>query len=160
MKIAINGFGRIGRTFFRQAFGHPKVELVALNDLGDKENLAYLLKYDTVYGRYEKEVSHTEEDGNHYLVVDGKKILALSQRDPAQLPWKDLGVDVVVKSTGAFASEEGSSAHIKAGAKYVVISAPAKGNVPHVLIGVNNKDLKKSTIISNASCTTNCTGPV
>ena len=160
MRIAINGFGRIGRTFFRQAFNHPDVEIVAINDLGNKENLAYLLKYDSVYGRYDKEVTHTQDGDKEHLVVSGKKILALSEKDPAKLPWKDLKIDAVVESTGFFASEEGSKLHTQAGAKYVIISAPAKGDVPHVLIGTNTGDLKKSTIISNASCTTNCAGPV
>jgi glyceraldehyde 3-phosphate dehydrogenase len=160
MKIAINGFGRIGRTFFRQAFGAKGVEVVAVNDLTDEETLAYLLKYDTVYGRYEKSVETKDEDGNKYLSVDGKKILSLTEKDPENLPWKDLGVDVVVESTGVFASEEGGQKHIKAGAKYVVVSAPAKGNVPHVLVGTNTQDLNKGNVISNASCTTNAVGPV
>jgi glyceraldehyde 3-phosphate dehydrogenase len=160
MKIAINGFGRIGRTFFRQAFGHKGIEIVAINDLTDKATLAYLLKYDTVYGRYEKNVEFKEKDGKNYLTVDGQNILSLTEKDPEKLPWGDLGIDIAVESTGVFESEEGGKKHIKAGAKYAVISAPAKGNVPHVLIGVNNKDLNKSNIISNASCTTNCVGPV
>ncbi len=160
MKIAINGFGRIGRTFFRQAFGAKGVEVVAVNDLTDEETLAYLLKYDTVYGRYEKSVETKDEDGKKYLSVDGKKILSLTEKDPENLPWKDLGVDVVVESTGVFASDEGGQKHIKAGAKYVVVSAPAKGNVPHVLIGTNTQDLNKGNVISNASCTTNAAGPV
>jgi len=160
MRIAINGFGRIGRTFFRQAFGSPNIEIVAINDLTDKATLAYLLKYDTVYGRYEKNVEAKEKDGKNYLSVDGKDILSLTEREPENLPWGDLGIDVTVESTGVFESEEGGKKHIKAGAKYVVISSPAKGNVPHVLIGTNTKDLSKSNIISNASCTTNCVGPV
>lgn len=160
MKVAINGFGRIGRTFFRQAFGAPGIEFVAINDLGDKEALAYLIKYDTVYGRYDKDVKYVEEDGKQYFVIGDQKILLLAQKDPTQLPWGDLGIDVVIESTGVFESEEGGGMHIKAGAKYVVISAPAKGNVPHVLVGTNTQDLKKGNIISNASCTTNCTGPV
>lgn len=172
MKVAINGFGRIGRTFFRQAFGAPGIDVVAINDLGDKEALVYLIKYDTVYGRYDKDVKYIkEEDGKEYFVIDNpstpdgsgaasKKILLLAQKDPAQLPWKDLDIDVAVESTGAFESEDGGKMHTQAGAKYVVISAPAKGNVPHVLVGVNTEDLKNSVIVSNASCTTNCTGPV
>jgi len=160
MKIAINGFGRIGRTFFRQAFGAKGVEVVAVNDLTDEATLAYLLKYDTVYGRYEKSVEAKDEDGKKYLLVDGKKTLSLTEKDPENLPWKDLGVDVVVESTGVFASDEGGQKHIKAGAKYVVVSAPAKGNVPHVLIGTNTQDLNKGNVISNASCTTNAAGPI
>lgn len=160
MKVAINGFGRIGRTFFRQAFGAKNIELVAINDLTDEATLAYLLKYDTVYGRYEKSVEAAEEEGNKYLAVDGKKVLSLTEKDPESLPWKELGVDVVVESTGVFAFEEGARKHIKAGAKYVVVSAPAKGNVPHVLIGTNTEDLGKGNVISNASCTTNASGPV
>ena len=160
MKIAINGFGRIGRTFFRQAFGDSDIEIVAINDLTDEESLAYLLKYDTVYGRYEKQVEVAEGDGKKYLKVEGKKVLSLTEKDPENLPWKDLEIDVVVESTGAFADEEGASKHTKAGAKYVVISAPAKGNVPHVLIGTNTQDLSRGNIISNASCTTNSVSPV
>lgn len=167
MNVAINGFGRIGRTFFRQAFGSHGVNIVAINDLGDLKDLAYLLKYDSVYRRYDKSVETKIEgdpsvagQGKQYLVVNGKEIIVLQQKDPAQLPWKDLGVDVVVESTGFFASEEGGKLHTQAGAKYVVISAPAKGDVPHVLIGTNTQDLKKSVVVSNASCTTNCTGPV
>ncbi len=160
MKIAINGFGRIGRTFFRQAFGAQNVELVAINDLTDEATLAYLLKYDTVYGRYEKSVEAVEEGGKKYLSVDGKKVLSLTEKDPESLPWKKLGVDVVVESTGVFAFDSGAQKHIRAGAKYVVVSAPAKGNVLHVLIGTNTEDLGKGNIISNASCTTNAAGPV
>ncbi len=160
MRIAINGFGRIGRTFFRQAFGAQNIEVVAVNDLTDVSMLAYLLRYDTVYGRYDKPVETKEEGGKNYLVIDGKKVLALSDREPENLPWKDLEIDVVVESTGFFASDEGGQKHIKAGAKYAIISAPAKGNVPHVLIGTNTEGLKNGRVISNASCTTNCVGPV
>lgn len=162
MKIAINGFGRIGRTFFRQAFGEDGIEVPAINDLTDKEMLAYLLKYDTVYGRYEREVRTKQDGDKNYLVVDEKEVVALQEKDPEQLPWGDLGIDVVVESTGVFASHEGAVKHIKAGAKYVVISAPAEGEVevPHVLVGANTEDLKRGNVISNASCTTNCAGPV
>ena len=160
MKIAINGFGRIGRTFFRQAFGAPGIEVVAVNDLTDEETLSYLLKYDTVYGRYEKSVETTDAGGTKHLVIDGQKVLSLTEKDPESLPWEDLGVDVVVESTGMFADEEGAAKHIKAGAKYVLISAPAKGNVPHVLVGTNTQDLSKGNVISNASCTTNAVSPV
>ncbi len=159
-KVAINGFGRIGRTFFRQAFGRPDLEFIAVNDLTDEENLAYLLRYDTVYGRYGKKVETMRKDDKRYLVVDGKNILVLSEREPEKLPWKDLDIDVVVESTGFFASDEGSQKHIKAGAKKVVITAPAKGAVQHVLIGSNPEKVKDNVIISNASCTTNSAGPV
>lgn len=160
IRVAINGFGRIGRTFFRQAFGNPELEFVAINDLTDDENLAYLLRYDTVYGRYDKKVATLEENGKKYLVVDGKKILSLAEREPENLPWENLDVDVVIESTGFFASEEGGQKHIKAGAKRVLISAPAKGNIQHVLMGSNPEKIKNNIIISNASCTTNCVGPV
>ncbi len=160
MNIAINGFGRIGRTFFRQAFERDGVDVIAINDLGDLNDIAYLLRYDSVYGRYGKGVETRVEGDKQYLVVDGKDIIVLQQKDPAQLPWKELEIDVVVESTGFFTSEDGGKLHTQAGAKYVVITAPAKGNVPHVLIGTNTEDLKKGTVISNASCTTNCTGPV
>lgn len=160
IRVAINGFGRIGRTFFRQAFGHPDLEFVALNDLTDDKNLAYLLKYDTVYGRYDKTVETLQENGKNYLIIGGKKVLSLAEKEPEKLPWKDFDIDVVVESTGFFASEEGSQKHIKAGAKKVVITAPAKGAVQHVLIGSNPEKIKDNVIISNASCTTNCAGPV
>jgi len=160
IKVAINGFGRIGRTFFRQAFGHSELEFVAVNDLTDEENLAYLLRYDTVYGRYGKKVETVKKGDKRYLVVDGKNILVFSERESERLPWKDLDIDVVVESTGFFASEEGSQKHIKAGAKKVVITAPAKGGVQHVLIGSNPEKIRDNVIISNASCTTNSAGPV
>lgn len=159
-KIAINGFGRIGRTFFRQAIENSEIEVVAVNDLTDEENLAYLLKYDSVYGRYDKKVEALEEDGKKYLVIDGKKYLSLTEREPEKLPWKELDIDVVVESTGFFASEEGGQKHLKAGAKRVIISAPAKGDVPTVLVGINEEDLQKKAVTCNASCTTNATGPV
>ena len=132
-KIAINGFGRIGRTFLRLAIGRPEIEIVAINDLGDLDNLAYLLKYDSVYRRFEKEVKVEKGDlsaqaGKNYLVVDGKKILFLQEKDPAKLPWGVLDIDVAVESTGVFESYEKASAHLTAGAKRVVITAPAKGS--------------------------------
>jgi glyceraldehyde 3-phosphate dehydrogenase len=157
VKVAINGFGRIGRLAFRIMFGNDDFEIVAINDLTDAEQLAYLLKYDSSQGRYNRSVSFEGTD----LVVDGKKVPVLSQRDPELLPWKDLNVDVVLECTGFFASEEGSNKHIKAGAKKVVISAPAKGNVPTVVFGVNEESLTgKETIINAASCTTNCLAPI
>lgn len=163
VKIAINGFGRIGRTFFRQAFGHKDVEIVAVNDLTDDENLAYLLKYDTVYGRYDKEVKVSREGDKSYLVVSGKKVLSLTEKDPVNLPWKGLGIDVVIESTGIFTTKEGAENHLRAGAKRVVISAPAKGEVEHAVCGANDDRLSSPSlapITSNASCTTNAVIPV
>src|SRR3990167_3960406 len=165
MKIAINGFGRIGRTAFKQALELPKeTEVIAINDLTTPENLAYLLRYDSVYGRYDKNVSIETEGDKNYLVVDGKRFLYLSEKDPSQLPWGDLNVDVVIESTGVFTTSERASAHLDAGAKRVVISAPAKDDeTPHVLVGTNekefsNKDLARIT--SDASCTTNAIVPL
>lgn len=163
-KIAINGFGRIGRLFFRQAFGKPGLEIVAINDLGDVENLAYLLKYDTVYGRYGKEVKTQSSKDKTALVVDGKEVQVLQVREPAQLPWKDLGVDVAVEATGVFESYEAAKAHIAAGAKRVVITAPAKDpdgtEGKTVLMGVNDGELQSVVLTSNGSCTTNAASPV
>jgi glyceraldehyde 3-phosphate dehydrogenase len=158
IRIAINGFGRIGRTFFRIAFERPELEIVALNDLGEPENLAYLLRYDTVYGRYHKEVKI--EDGQ--MVVGGKKIKLLSEKDPAALPWDKLDVDVVVESTGVFTDTEEAAKHLKAGANRVVITAPAKGDAPYALIGANDDQFneKLALVTCNASCTTNATVPV
>lgn len=162
-KIAINGFGRIGRTFFRMAFDHPDFEIVAINDLGDIENLAYLLKYDTVYGHSQFDVSVS--DG--VLIVDGKEISFLSERDPKLLPWGQKGVDIIVESTGFFTSYEGSKAHLEAGAKRVIISGPVKDDPvaagvtgATILMGVNDASLSTCTITSNASCTTNATSPL
>lgn len=156
-KVAINGFGRIGRIFFRQAFDNPDIEIMAINDLGSAENLAYLLKYDSVYGRYDKSV----QVANDKLIVNGKKIVLLQENDPSKLPWKDLDIDVVVESTGIFDSRNKATAHLDAGAKRVVITAPAKDDsiptaTPNVGIDVLNKD----KITSNTSCTTNAVNPV
>lgn len=158
MRIAINGFGRIGRTFFRQAFEHADVEVAAVNDLGDINNLAYLLKRDTVYGAYEKMI----EVRNNQLLVDSKNIFVFSEKDPAKLPWGDLKIDAVVESTGVFASYERAKAHLDAGAKRVVITAPADAKTPHVLPGANDDLLAKdlARITSDASCTTNAAVPV
>src|SRR3989344_7896437 len=157
MKIAINGFGRIGRSFFRAAHGLADFDIVAVNDLADTTTLAYLLKYDSVYGRYAKEVK-TEEG---MLRVDGAAIQVFAEKDPAQLPWKKLGVDVVVESTGFFTDGAKAKAHIDAGAKRVVITAPAKGGVPTLLVGVNDDKFKNvGEITCNASCTTNSVAPV
>ncbi len=159
-RVAINGFGRIGRTFFRMAYEHPEIEVVAINDLGDIHNLAYLLEYDTAYGRspYAVEV----KDGA--LVVDGKSIVCTSEREPLNLPWKQEDVDVVVESTGVFTSYEKAKVHLDAGAKRVVISAPVKdeagGLGKTVLMGVNESDLEQCSISSNASCTTNAASPL
>lgn len=159
-RIAINGFGRIGRLLFRQLAPLPDVEVVAVNDLGDIENLAYLLKYDTVYSRYEKPVE--VKDGN--LVVGGKSIKVLQVKDPALLPWKDLNIDVAVESTGFFESFESAKAHLVSGARHVVLSAPAKDEDGDsgrtVLMGVNEKDVSVCAITSNGSCTTNAAAPV
>lgn len=159
-KIAINGFGRIGRLLFRQVFANPKLEIVAVNDLGDLPNLAYLLKYDTVYGRWDKDVE--VKDGA--LVVGGKTIKVLQEKDPAMLPWKDLGVDIAVEATGFFESFDKAKAHLKAGAKRVILTAPAKDedgpDGMTVLMGVNDGDMKAAPLTSNGSCTTNAAAPV
>ena len=159
-RIAINGFGRIGRSFFKLAITKPELEVVAINDLGDLDNLAYLLKYDSAYGRYDKEVK--VESGK--LKVDGREILFIQEKDPAMLPWGNLGIDIVVEATGFFDSYEKAEIHKKAGAKRVVITAPAKDvdndNAKTVLMGVNEEDLKTCSISSNGSCTTNSVSPV
>lgn len=157
-KIAINGFGRIGRNAFKIALSHPELEVVAINDLTDTSTLAYLLKHDSNYGTYHEEVGHDETN----LIVDGKKIRVTAEKDPAALPWKDLGVDVVIESTGRFTKVEDASLHLQAGAKRVVISAPAKGDgVGTFVIGVNEDALgADDNVISNASCTTNSIAPV
>ena len=155
-KIAINGLGRVGRSFFRAAFGSEDFDIVAINDLADPENLAYLLKYDTVYGRYSKDV----KAGKGFLEVDGNKIKVFTEKDPAKLPWKDLGVDIVIESTGFFTDAATSRAHLDAGAKRVVISAPATGEVTTALVGVNDDRFENcGPITANASCTTNSVAP-
>lgn len=156
--IAINGFGRIGRNAFKIAFERSDLNIVAINDLTDNKTLAYLLKHDSNYGTYGKGVSF-DDDG---LVVDGKKIKVLAQRDPAELPWKDLGVDLVIESTGFFTDKEGASKHIAAGAKRVVISGPTKSDgVDTVVLGANDDKIPGATeVVSNASCTTNSLGMV
>jgi len=159
-KIAINGFGRIGRAFFKLALMKPELEVVAINDLGDLENLAYLLKYDSAYGRFNKDV--LVKGGK--LLVDGKEYLFLQEKDATKLPWGQLGVDIVVESTGAFESFEKASVHKQAGAKRVVLTAPAKDedteDAKTVLMGVNEDDLKTCFISSNGSCTTNSASPI
>ncbi len=157
IKVAINGFGRIGRLSFRQLQQRDGVEVVAINDLTDVATLAHLLKYDSTQGRYPGNVR--VEDGK--IVVDGRAIAVTAERDPAALPWGELGIDVVVESTGVFRDTEGAGKHLTAGAKKVVISAPAKGGVKTVVLGVNDEVLSDDdTILSNASCTTNCLAPM
>lgn len=159
-KIAINGFGRIGRNAFKIAFDRSDVEVVAINDLTDTKTLAHLLKHDSNYGEYEHEVGYDETG----IIVDGKHIKIFAEKDPAALPWGDLGVDVVIESTGFFVDPAKAKAHIDpAGAKKVVISAPAKGDgADTVVLGVNDDKLKSGVtdVVSNASCTTNCITPV
>lgn len=158
VRLAINGFGRIGRAAFKIALQQPDlVEVVAINDLGELANLSYLLRYDSIYGRLGQTV--TVEDTN--LVVGGKPVKVLAERDPKKLPWQDLTIDVVIESTGVFTEEEQARQHIEAGAKYVIISAPTKSeNVSTVLVGVNDQEVAGKDIISNASCTTNSAAPV
>ncbi len=163
-KVAINGFGRIGRQFFKVAFENSELDVVAINDLGDVENLAYLLKYDSAQKKSDLEIS-TEKDGDKtYLVVGGKKVNFVSEKDPNNLPWGDLGIDIVVESTGFFTKYEDAKAHIDAGAKRVVISAPGKGEEGEagktILMGINEDELKTCLVSSNGSCTTNSTSPV
>ena len=158
VKVAINGFGRIGRLAFRQMFGAEGYEIVAINDLTSPKMLAHLLKYDTAQGRYE---GHTVESDETSITVDGKKIEILAEKDPANLPWGKIGVDVVLECTGFFASKAKSQAHIDAGAKKVVISAPAGNDLPTIVYNVNHNTLtKEDNIISAASCTTNCLAPM
>ncbi len=173
IRVGINGFGRIGRNFFRAvdlqqsqglvvqallSLAGEKIEIVAVNDLTDTRTLAHLLKYDSVLGPLHKDVTFDDDS----ITVDGKEIKVLAQRDPAQLPWGDLGVDVVIESTGFFVSREGAGKHLEAGAKKVIISAPAKNPDVTIVVGVNHEDYDPATdnIISNASCTTNCLAPM
>ncbi|MHB8835168.1 MAG: type I glyceraldehyde-3-phosphate dehydrogenase [Candidatus Methylomirabilia bacterium] len=157
-RIGINGFGRIGRVFFRALAGHPEFEVVAINDLTDTATLAHLLKYDSVHGRYKG----TVEAGKDALVIDGRTIKVLAAKDPAELPWKALGVEYAVESTGHFTDRAGAGKHLAAGAKKVVISAPSKDPDLMVVLGVNEGTYKSAEhhIVSNASCTTNCLAPV
>ena len=156
-KVGINGFGRIGRNVFRAALANPALEIVAVNDLTDAETLAHLLKYDSVHGTLAAEVA--AKDGN--VIVNGKTIKVFAERDPGNLPWASMGVSVVVESTGRFTEAEKAAAHLKGGAKKVIISAPAKGEDITIVMGVNDAkyDPAKHHIISNASCTTNCLAP-
>ncbi|MGA1199383.1 MAG: type I glyceraldehyde-3-phosphate dehydrogenase, partial [Candidatus Latescibacterota bacterium] len=166
LTVGINGFGRIGRLVFRAALQN-NINVVAVNDLTDAKTLAHLLKYDSTHGMYPGKVSYQEGGAKvgsknvDALIVGRKKIAVLSERDPSVLPWKALGVDVVVESTGFFTDKDSAGAHLKGGAKKVVISAPAKGDLPTVVMGINDDILKKSdTVMSNASCTTNCLAPM
>jgi glyceraldehyde 3-phosphate dehydrogenase len=158
IKVAINGFGRIGRLTFRQLLKNPDVEVVAINDLTNAKTLAHLFKYDSSQGGYPGEVSHSGDD---HIVVDGKSFKLYAERDPENLPWSTLGVQVVAECTGIFRDREGAGKHLKAGAHKVIISAPAKGDVKTVVIGVNDDTLTpEDDIVSNASCTTNCLAPI
>lgn len=157
VKVAINGFGRIGRLATRLIHGSEDMEIVAINDLTDATTLAHLLKYDSAQGRYDKDVKVVEGG----FLIDGKEIKVLSERDPKNLPWKELGVDVVIECTGFFTSEEKAGLHLEAGARKVIISAPATGNIKTVVYNTNHEILDGSeTIISGASCTTNCLAPM
>jgi glyceraldehyde 3-phosphate dehydrogenase len=156
-RIAINGFGRIGRLTFRQLIGREGVQIVAINDLTDVNTLAHLLRFDSVHGKY----PGTVEVRNGHLFVDGQTIEVHASKDPSALPWNDLKIDVVIESTGIFVDREGAGKHIQAGARKVVITAPAKGNVPTVVLGVNEEIINADMdIVSNASCTTNCLAPM
>jgi glyceraldehyde 3-phosphate dehydrogenase len=161
LKVGINGFGRIGRLVFRAGVNNPNIEFVGVNDLVTADNLAYLLKYDTIHGRFSGTVTN---EGDNTLVVNGKRIPTFSVRDPATLPWKDRGAEVVIESTGLFTDYDSAMKHVTAGAKRVVISAPTKTpeTVPTIVMGVNEGayDPAKHTVVSNASCTTNCLAPI
>jgi glyceraldehyde 3-phosphate dehydrogenase len=157
IKVAINGFGRIGRLTFRALLEKDNVEVVGINDLTDNNTLAHLLKYDSVHGKFAGTVSADEQS----ITVNGQRIEVFAEREPKNLPWGKLGVDVVLESTGRFVDEKGAGGHLEAGARKVVISAPAKGNITTVVLGVNENVLTgNETIVSNASCTTNCLAPM
>ena len=157
MKVGINGFGRIGRLVFRAAMNNPQVEIVGINDLIDVDYMAYMLKYDSTHGIFKGEISI---DGGH-LVVNGKKIRVTAEKDPANLKWDEIGAEYVVESTGLFLDQEKAGLHLKAGAKRVIMSAPAKDDTPTFVMGVNHNHYNASmTVVSNASCTTNCLAPI
>ncbi len=156
IKIGINGFGRIGRLVFRAAVNNPAVEVVGINDLITVDYMAYMLRYDTIHGQFKGTIDI--KDGN--LVVNGKSIRVTAEKNPADLKWDAVGAEYVVESTGLFLTKETAEAHIKAGAKRVVMSAPSKDDTPMFVMGVNNKSYKGETIVSNASCTTNCLAPL
>jgi len=157
IRVAINGFGRIGRLSFRAMLQKSDIEVVAINDLTDTKTLAHLLKYDSVHGKFAGEVAYDAEN----IIVNGQKIRVYAEKEPKNLPWASNQIDVVLESTGRFVDEAGAGGHLTAGAKKVIISAPASGNIPTVVLGVNDNTLTgKETIISNASCTTNCLAPM
>lgn len=157
MKIGINGFGRIGRLAFRAAIERPDVEVVGINDLVEPDYMAYMLKYDSTHGAFKGTIA---VEGGH-LVVNGKTIRVTAEKDPANLKWDEVGAEVIIESTGLFLTQEAAAKHIRAGAKKVVMSAPAKDDTPTFVMGVNHKELKADqTIVSNASCTTNCLAPI
>ncbi|MDV3167937.1 MAG: type I glyceraldehyde-3-phosphate dehydrogenase [Candidatus Phytoplasma stylosanthis] len=157
-KVAINGLGRIGKLSFRSLFDNPNIDIVAVNDLASPESLAYLLKYDTIQGSYKKDKISFEKN---YLIVDGKKIIVFQEKNPQNLPWKNLEIDIVLECTGLFTSEEKASLHLEAGAKKVLISAPATGKIKTIVYNVNDNILNhEDVIISGASCTTNCLAPI
>ena len=159
IKVGINGFGRIGRFVFRAALNHPEIEIVGINDLTPVDYLAYMLKYDTMHGKFEGTVEADVE--NSKLIVNGKAIRVTAEKDPANLAWDKVGAEYIVESTGLFLTKEKAQAHIKAGAKYVVMSAPSKDDTPMFVCGVNEKTYVKGTqFVSNASCTTNCLAPI
>lgn len=157
IKVAINGFGRIGRMVFRAGYKHPNIQFVALNDLTDTKTLAHLLRRDSVHGMFDGDIKYDEQS----ITVNGNRMIVYTEKDPKNLPWKELGVDVVVESTGFFTTKEAASAHLKAGAKKVLLSAPGKeGEIFTIVKGVNEHLYKGEDILSNASCTTNCLAPI
>lgn len=159
IKVAINGFGRIGRCAFRAAQKHDNIEIVAINDLLDVDYLAYMLKYDTMHGKFDGEVDCDKE--NNLLIVNGKKIRCTAETDAANCKWDEVGAEYVLECTGFYLTKEKSDAHLRGGAKYVIMSAPSKDDTPMFVMGVNNKTYEKGTkIVSNASCTTNCLAPL
>lgn len=158
IRVAINGFGRIGRTTFKAGYDNPDLEFVAVNDLTDTETLAHLLKYDTVFGPF---LDHEITSSENTIMIDGKEIKVLAEKDPANLPWKDLNIDVVLECTGRFTESGAAMAHVTAGAKRVIVSAPVKGEgAPTYVLGVNSDKYTNEPLINNASCTTNCISPV
>ena len=157
IKVGINGFGRIGRMVFRASLNHPEIEIVGINDLCPAEYLAYMLKYDTVHGKFEGTVDYTD----HSIIVNGKEIRVTCEKNPADLKWDEVGAEYIVESTGLFLTQEKAAGHIAAGAKKVVMSAPSKDATPMFVMGVNNKTYTKDMqFVSNASCTTNCLAPI
>ena len=157
IKVGINGFGRIGRMAFRASVNYPEIEIVGINDLCEPAYLAYMLKYDTMHGRFQGEVSSTE----NAIVVNGKEIPVFAERDPANIPWAKVGADYVIESTGLFLTKEKAKGHLAAGAKHVVMSAPSKDDTPMFVMGVNQDQYRSDMqFVSGASCTTNCLAPV